>query len=582
MASVSISANGPISAPYIYSTATVSEKSRNGTSVVLDITIRSSLQYAQSYIGSGYLVRGTVTAYGETKTVTIKESSSTWSGNAERTNTTTLNLTVPASVNSISIGYKCTVSGLDSGTATGTSKSLSLSKVLASTVSVTSFTDETNPTITFSNPSDFKVRPYINFWTSNGGTFLTGIEAAEIPSTGSKITSPYTFELTEAQRNKIRNAYGSRTTGYATIGVQTFSGSTALGTSSKGATFTNNIANPIFTDFEYEDVNTTTTSLTGDNSKLILGYSTLRITINDNNVPEAQKGATMSYYVINNTQYPYSDNFSVDIEKWGNKDVSVTAVDSRGISTQVTKTATIGQYTDLIKRNSSLIRTGNVSEETKLSFDGEMQYRLPNGNLNTLSVTYKYKKTTDTTYINGTTTITPTITDDGVFRYEGFIKGDLVTGFDIDESYDVIVKVQDVLSEIEYKFILNSGIPAIAVKGNNIAIHGGYDETLGGTQLNGNTYLDECLLRKLYTGKTAVVSVPGNSYVDTDIDYTDAHFVNKPNIIATLEGNSTGISNGGTIVNVLRSSVTTTGAKLRYYNYTTTTANMYINWIAIE
>lgn len=492
MASVSISANGCCTSPYIYSTATVSEKSRSGTSVTLNISLSTNLQYSSSYLGTGYKLTGTVTAYGNTKSITIKNSSDSWSGSSAHTNTATMSITVPANITSITIGYKCAISGLESGTATGTNKNLSLSNVLATVSAVTSFTDTTNPRVTFSNPGGFKLRPYMNIWTqATNGTQLGGtIYAAEIGSTGGSISSPYTWSLTENQINDLRNRLGTRTTAYATVGMQTYSGSTSLGTSSKGANITNVLSPPTFTDFEIEDSNNTTIAITGDNSKIILGYSTLRITINGTNKAIANKGATMKYYLINNTQYTYNEDFSVELANYNSNTITIQAVDSRGITTTVTKNISTANYTPLSKSSSSILRDGNVSEETQLNYSGSITSVLPNGNNNTIIASYKYKNIEDSTYITGTTDITPVSSNDS-FSLVKYIIGDLPTGFEINNSYNIVVTVSDVLSSVEYSFVLGSGIPALAVKGNNIAIHGGYDEQLGGTQINGSLYINK-------------------------------------------------------------------------------------------
>ena len=489
-----LTANLTSFSPNIKSVLNITEKSRSGTSVVLNISITSNLAYSSSYIGSGYVVTGTVTAYGNNKSVTIKENSVTWSGNGNRNNSTTFSITVPANISSITVGYKLSVSGLESASATATNQTLNLSKVLATTTSVTAFTDTTNPTINFSNPSGFKLRPYINFWTDANGTQLGNtIYPSDIPSTGSSISSPYTWNLTEEQRNTIRNWFGTRTTGYATIGIKTYDGSTSLGSSSKGAIFTNNLSSPTFTNFEIEDSNTTTQAITGDSSKFILGYSTLKITIDSTNKATANKGATMSYYLINNTQYTYNENFTLELEKWNSNAITITAVDSRGISTSVTKTLTTASYSPLTKSTSSILRDGNVSEETQLNYSGSVTSVLPNGNNNTITASYKFKKTDESTYTIGSTNITPTSSNDS-YSFVGYIIGDLQTGFEINNSYDVEVEVEDVLSSAKFTFTLGSGIPAIAIKGNNVAIHGGYDEQLGGTQLNGDVYLNGELL----------------------------------------------------------------------------------------
>ena len=490
MASIKVSMTN--FSPNIYSTANVTQASRNGTSVKLNISISTNLRYSSSYLGSGYVLTGRVTAYGKNHDVTIKKSSATWSGTSAHTNTATMSLTVPANITSITIGYRLSVSGSESASATGSNTTLTLSKVLATVTAVNNFTDTTNPILTFSNPGGFWLKPYLIFYASQGGTRLTSLIPNGMTDKGASISSPYTWNLTEEQRNQIRNALGNRTTAYVLHGADTMSGSTILGSSNKGCNFTNVLSPPTFVDFEYEDINVNTTSITGDSSKIILGYSTLQITISGDNKAIANKGATMSYYLVNGVQYTYSDNVVITLENWNTNTITVTAVDSRGVpSTPVTKTLTVAEYTPLEKGNATLSRDGNVSEETNLSYDGNMTKTLPNGNANTLNTTYQYKKTSDSTYTTGTTDITPIIDNDGNFNLEKYIVGDIVEGFSINDSFNVIVTISDVLSEIQYSLTLNSGIPAIAVKGNNIAFHGGYDEQNDANiQLNGKVNVD--------------------------------------------------------------------------------------------
>ena len=298
MASVSISANGAMTGPYLYSTVTVSEKSRSGTSVVLNVKIVSHLQYSSSYLGYGYTITGTVTAYGVSKTFTIKENATNWNGNADHTVTGTMTVSVPATTTSITVGYKCKVDGLYGTTKTGTSKSLTLSKVLASVTSAPNFSDTSNPTVKFSNPSKLKVRPYLNFYDKPGGTLLLTLypPTSKVGRYGSVLSTSYTWDLDDnystnlTYRNKIRNVLGTKSSCYVALGLYTYIGETYQGYSSKGATFTNRLSPPTFETFSFENIDEKTLNLTGnDPNKFIKGYSTLKVIISDINKAVANK-----------------------------------------------------------------------------------------------------------------------------------------------------------------------------------------------------------------------------------------------------------------------------------------------------
>ena len=503
MASVSISANGAISSPYLYSTATISEKSRSGTSVVLNVKIVSHLKYSESYIGSGYTFTGKVTAYGVSKSFTIKSSSSSWSGNANHKISGTMTINVPATTTSINVGYKCSVSGLETGSKTGTSKSLTLSKILASVTSATNFTDTTNPKVYFSNPSNLKVRPYLNFYDKAGGTLLLTLfpPTTKIPSTGSVLSTSYTWDLDQVYssgltyRNKIRNVLGAKTYSYVAVGVNTYSGSTKLGYSSKGVKFTNVLSPPTFTNFSFENIDEKTLILTGNNpSKFISGYSTLKITISDTDKAVANKGATMSHYLINGIKYAYSETFTQEIANWNKTSVEVYAVDSRGLTTKKDLPCELIPYSPLQKGNIVAKREGGVGEKTTLMYEGTIWNNWFSGEenigtKNTIkSSIYTYQVETGD-IINGTTDISPNVTENN-FIYDNIIIGDINSGFSINDAYNIVVKIEDELSSITYLTLVPSGIPAMAIYKNNVSFHGKYDTELGGTQFNGDLFLN--------------------------------------------------------------------------------------------
>ena len=100
MASITISEQ--LSGVTITSKATVTEKSRSGKSVKLNLTFSTHLS-STGWIGTGLSLTGTITAYGVSKTVTLKSSSTSWSGSATHTLSSTMTVNVPASVNNITI-----------------------------------------------------------------------------------------------------------------------------------------------------------------------------------------------------------------------------------------------------------------------------------------------------------------------------------------------------------------------------------------------------------------------------------------------------------------------------------------------
>lgn len=233
-------------------------------------------------------------------------------------------------------------------------------------------------------------------------------------------------------------------------------------------------ANPTFTSFNYQDANNNTIALTGNSSKIINGYSTLRIS---NLAATANKGATLQLIQINDIQYPYSENFTIDIENWVSNNITIYVIDSRNNSTKLETLIGINfiNYTEKTITNKNCLREGSINEESVLSFSGTFFNSSFGAVDNTLNASYKYKETGSSEWINGNTTLNLTINNNN-FNYEGYIKGDTNTGFSADKSFDIQIIITDLLSERTITLILAVGEPAIDVFKSNIAFGGIYNE----------------------------------------------------------------------------------------------------------
>ena len=233
-------------------------------------------------------------------------------------------------------------------------------------------------------------------------------------------------------------------------------------------------ANPIFTSFNYEDANSNTIALTGNSSKIINGYSTLHIS---NLAAAGNKGATLQLIQINDIQYPYSENFTIDIEKWTSNKITIYVIDSRNNSTKLETLIGINfiNYTEKTITERSCLREGSINEESILSFKGTFFNSSFGAVANTLTANYKYKETGSNAWISGITALNLTINNNN-FSFEGYIKGDTNTGFSADKSFDIQIIITDVLSERAITFILTAGEPAIDVFKSNVAFGGIYNE----------------------------------------------------------------------------------------------------------
>lgn len=250
---------------------------------------------------------------------------------------------------------------------------------------------------------------------------------------------------------------------------------------------------PKFNDFEIEDTNTKTLNLTGNANKLILNYSIPKGIITVDNKATANKYGTMSKYkMIIGEQTPieslYSEDSTVNVvseEPLSSNEITMYAIDTRGFSKGVTKQVNLLDYTipTLNLLEAKLTRSNNnVGDQVTLTFDGTYWNKSFGNKTNLITkLTYKFKRTDSTEWSKEFDILPNIVYNENVFSYEHLISGDLDNyGFDISESYDIIVYYQDELYGSSFNLILNSSTPNIAIAKTGNAMMMPYDEELGG------------------------------------------------------------------------------------------------------
>lgn len=265
-------------------------------------------------------------------------------------------------------------------------------------------------------------------------------------------------------------------------------------TNSKDFTFTVTNSNPTFSNFTYQDTNTTITALTGNNQILVNGYSNVKAIISTANKAMAKNSATMKSYKLligtkNTTaNYNASSDVNMNINQIDNNVIDMYAIDSRGNSTKVSKTATIKNYSNIKITSLIATRQNNVGTITTLKFEGEFWNASFGSVTNKItSCKYKYKTTSNSTWIDGKTALTYTISGNKITGNLN-IQGDAGTdGFSVSNSFDIQLILADKLSSTTYNIILTSGNPALAIYKNSIAIGQQYDTNEGSKlQVNGD------------------------------------------------------------------------------------------------
>ncbi|MBQ0088125.1 MAG: hypothetical protein KBT27_02195 [Prevotellaceae bacterium] len=337
---------------------------------------------------------------------------------------------------------------ISAGTITD-SRSVTLTKIPrgATITAAPNFNDEENPTITYSNPAG-NVATQLQACISLTGA-SDDIAYRDISKTGTS----YTFNLTAAERNVLRNA----TTGTSRT-VYFYVRSTVGGTqfhSNLGKTLTITNANPTLS-ATIQDVNTATKALTGDANKIVKYYSNAGFTI----TAAALKGATLVSTNISGGGKS-SSAMSGTLTAVEGASFVVTATDSRGLATTQTINKTLVDYVKLTCN----LTPQNVLPSGNLTFNVEGNYfnNTFGKTANTLTVQYRYKLL-DGTYGSWTTI---TATKSGNTYSANYT----ITGLDYRQTYVLQTRAVDKLATINSTAKQIKSVPAFDWSGEDFQFH---------------------------------------------------------------------------------------------------------------
>lgn len=329
-----------------------------------------------------------------------------------------------------------TIDGKKVGSITA-SGSITLDRIArnATIVTANDFTDETNSTLTYSNPSSFSCDVSIEF---EGGSIT---RAGAISGSGGS----YEMQLTDSERTTLRNASKDSPTLEVTYVLKTTIDGTAY--YSRAERKMNVVdAAPALGEVSYKDTNAATVAVTGDKSRIVQNHSVLTVTIP---TATAKKGATIASYEISfgGVSKKVQSAGAVSI---GTVDVSysqaltVTAKDSRGFTASKSVQVTVDDYsapTAVI----DLHRLNNFEPTTYITANSRHSYL--NGK-NAVTIAAKFKKVSDPSY--GTP-----------IKLADSIKSTVTC--DRDSAYDFVVTIADKLESTYYNLTLGKGIPSFFI-----------------------------------------------------------------------------------------------------------------------
>lgn len=360
-----------------------------------------------------------------------------------------------------------------------------------------------------SNTSDSMSVNYTEYVSSYTNNLIIAIGESRI-QTITNYTSGAAFSLDDYALSQIYASVTTAKTITVNFRLQTYDGATLLGTSSViNKTLTISDSSPSIGSVAYQDTNTTTTDITGDNQYIVRNMSTLQVTISNlaaiNNatlstltitgagISEsiALSGTTDASEVVNIGTVNQSSNFTL----------TITLTDSRGYT--ATKTLTILVYDYVLPTaNITAQRIDNYYTSTEVTVNAT--YSSIGGN-NSIAITAQYKKSSDSSYSSSVP-----ITD-----------GETTT-LSLDNNYEWNLKVilTDRLGTTTYNLVIGRGLPIWFV-----------DRLLSSIGINCFPLQDNSLevngLRvddKIYIGSQSIydyyeTSAAGESVVATAYDY---------------------------------------------------------------
>lgn len=244
--------------------------------------------------------------------------------------------------------------------------------------------------------------------------------------------------------------------GTGILNLTTYNGSNNIGT--KKATLTANClesrCKPSISG-SVKDANNATKALTGNDNKIVKGYSNALLTLNIK--ASTSSGDTKSSISSRSVEGSSFSGTTVTLNKVSKKAFNVTATNSRGFSTTTTISASgelIEYFNPILKV--AFARISQTSDQVKLTYSGSFYNKSFGSVSNTLALKWYYRESRVSSWTTGGE-ITPSITGNNIS--EAII--DCGTGFDYQTNYrfklEVIDKLSSGASSVEQD--VTAGIP---------------------------------------------------------------------------------------------------------------------------
>ena len=257
------------------------------------------------------------------------------------------------------------------------------------------------------------------------------------------------FTLSSSALNTIYTNVTGAKTATLSFTLQTYDGSTLLGTSSAvNKTLNINNSAPTIGSATYRDSNNNTVGITGNNQYIIRNNSTLQVTVN--NLAALNKATLSSITVagggLSQTRSLSGTSDSSEVFNLGtvnqssNFTLTIALTDSRGYTATKTLTILVYDY-NLPTATINALRVDNYYTTTNVTVNATYASL---GGHNTLSISAQYKKTTESSYSAAVT----------------IVNGE-TKALSLDNNYEwnLKVTVADSLGSTVYNLVIGRGLP---------------------------------------------------------------------------------------------------------------------------
>ncbi len=286
---------------------------------------------------------------------------------------------------------------------------------------------------------------------------------------------------------------------------------------------------PTFTNFEYEDSNSATVALTGNNQTMIQGQSIPRIIISEANKAIGNDGINISNYSITfsgqskTISYSASD-ISTTLESpsdSGTGNLTVSAIDAVSTATAISKSVIIYPWT-APTISATIERVNNFETESKINASGSYSPITINGVAkNSIHLEYRAKKSSSSEWSEWTS---KAVTISG----SSWSISNLAVSYDNNYQWDIQTRIVDTFTNTAVTLSLAVGMPNFFIgTDGRVSVGMKPDKTLpsgnrGQLEVDGNIYAKNLTAtNSVYAnGKEIVMSHVGQIIKTTSLNTT--------------------------------------------------------------